>query len=1161
MPTTRRFPLLAAAVLSASPLYAATYTWNASSGSASSPTNWLNNAAPTSLDTDQLLFPASTPDYSNITFDSLYDPWTVNSIQYTGTTVLYLNGINTNGIQLAGANASISSNGSLEINAPLILAANTTLSSNVQINSTISGTGALTIPSTLPSIYNSTSSSTFSGGTTISSYSPNNFSPQPAALNWNYSTNSSNGPANVSFGSGNITLDFGVFHVNALNFSGQSDAPLLITNNFNVTTHGGRITAFQQGIAPPNVQFTGNISLAGTLILGDSNNTPFASFTPSVGQPIAYSGNSSRKDQTPFANAPTPLAFAADATSTHPIILSGNITNGNTTGNTPLNFLGGNLTISGSNNTYSGGTVIQSASELFNNQYNALGGDSQIPPTVTVTANSSLGSGNVAVLDLATLRLSSPTNIAPGRKIDGNGTLSLAYDGNPAPLLAPTFSGTGNYNIPALSTPINLSALGNGAVRVGSDANSTYTGPTIIPAADHVFRLGSADGTLTLPNSVLSDVGGIPASAYFGDVTLLAPNTYSGGTTVHDTVTAAADNALGSGNITIIVNGSLVLQTPHAYSSAATVSVAGHLIFQNNAKLPSGAAAPAIQPGGSIEFGSNTQSGPTDFYPDTLPILLNTSSIAMHGAVSETVGNVSFSGSSEIRFDNDESLTLASLSRNPGGLLTINRLNPTNGTLSTVTPVPLTHNMLSPSINISNGFFLDFATYSGNTIVPVSYSSLPAAPGDGNAIVLLPSTTSLAANTSIAALHLQANLTASTPTLPTLTITTGGIISDSAYSIAPNVTFGTEGILRYLNNLTISGALNAPNGFTANSDNGSATLLLSNPNNHISGPITILGGTLELASLSNAADINPITFAPGRFGGGVSSLQIDNSLSTARPILFNDGGEIIAQPGAAFTTSAPVSATGFLSLGGNIVINNTLTCTPDALNSGQLDVSGNITANTVNANDLTIPFNGALTLQGPTASKVGSFTIFDNGTYHATLSLNNTAIVVETTPTQDKNALLSEYRAGVIQASSNGTWSGYGIISPTAAADPAHVGIAVADNALLHYSTFHGQSVDNNSILITTALLGDANLDGNVDLSDLSTVLNNFGQSTPAWTSGNFDNAPTIDLTDLSNVLNNFGAAPLFAVQSPAIPIATPEPASLALALHAAPLLLKRRRP
>ena len=75
-------------------------------------------------------------------------------------------------------------------------------------------------------------------------------------------------------------------------------------------------------------------------------------------------------------------------------------------------------------------------------------------------------------------------------------------------------------------------------------------------------------------------------------------------------------------------------------------------------------------------------------------------------------------------------------------------------------------------------------------------------------------------------------------------------------------------------------------------------------------------------------------------------------------------------------------------------------------------------------------------------------------------------------------------------------------------------------------------------------VLGDANLDGKVDLTDLSAVLNNFGSSTDHWTGGNFDGAASIDLTDLSDVLNNFGSS-LSGSGSSAI-VATPEPTSLA---------------
>lgn len=135
----------------------------------------------------------------------------------------------------------------------------------------------------------------------------------------------------------------------------------------------------------------------------------------------------------------------------------------------------------------------------------------------------------------------------------------------------------------------------------------------------------------------------------------------------------------------------------------------------------------------------------------------------------------------------------------------------------------------------------------------------------------------------------------------------------------------------------------------------------------------------------------------------------------------------------------------------------------------------------------------------------------------------------------------------------------------TSSALPAHMGLAVLDNAVLHKTQFGGVTVDDSYLFVSPELLGDANADGKVDLTDLSTVLNHFGTQTPNWTDGNFDGAATIDLTDLSHVLNNFGLTNPNATSVSGVPVAglstaVPEPASLMMLVPAALLLAKRRR-
>ncbi|HEY7091248.1 MAG TPA: PEP-CTERM sorting domain-containing protein [Tepidisphaeraceae bacterium] len=79
--------------------------------------------------------------------------------------------------------------------------------------------------------------------------------------------------------------------------------------------------------------------------------------------------------------------------------------------------------------------------------------------------------------------------------------------------------------------------------------------------------------------------------------------------------------------------------------------------------------------------------------------------------------------------------------------------------------------------------------------------------------------------------------------------------------------------------------------------------------------------------------------------------------------------------------------------------------------------------------------------------------------------------------------------------------------------------LGYGDNALLHKSTFAGQSVDTSSVLIKYTYAGDADLDGDADGVDIGTWATNFtgelgGAGSAVWTQGDWDYDGDVDGVD-----------------------------------------------
>jgi hypothetical protein len=150
----------------------------------------------------------------------------------------------------------------------------------------------------------------------------------------------------------------------------------------------------------------------------------------------------------------------------------------------------------------------------------------------------------------------------------------------------------------------------------------------------------------------------------------------------------------------------------------------------------------------------------------------------------------------------------------------------------------------------------------------------------------------------------------------------------------------------------------------------------------------------------------------------------------------------------------------------------------------------------------------------------------DNFAIAGTLDLIDNEMIIQYGSGPDP---ISQIEAPLVSGSNAGDWNGTGIVSSA---------VAGAD-AGFQGATFAVGSVDGlvaGQIELLPTLIGDNNLDGEVNLTDLLGLLNNYGQTGALWSQGDINYDGVVNLIDLLQTLNTFGQnEPVPLIAGPAV--------------------------
>jgi autotransporter-associated beta strand protein len=345
------------------------------------------------------------------------------------------------------------------------------------------------------------------------------------------------------------------------------------------------------------------------------------------------------------------------------------------------------------------------------------------------------------------------------------------------------------------------------------------------------------------------------------------------------------------------------------------------------------------------------------------------------------------------------------------------------------------------------------------------------------------------------------------------------------------------------------------------------------------GTINVFSATPTWGSLAGSGNVvfnsgSPTTFTVGNANNTLFSGVISEAGGAASGALVKQGSGMLTLSGANIYTGNTTVNVGTLTIAagtGSIASNNVTVAAGATLNAyGSLPATANVTTTGASGSaNFGAPLSTVVSTQ-----QLATLSIAASSTSSITTSMHASAPKTLQVGTLTFGDTTNNPSTSTIDVTNN-VLIASGLDTDAEAMITSHKVATTTAGLILGYKQL---TTGPNTFEIRATLLGDSDLNGNVNVADLANLAGNFGKTSGQnWLGGDFDYNGNVNVADLSDLAGNFGkdldsagfgsgggaaASPAAATASAAVSsgAAVPEPASLGLLGVGAIALLTRRR-